>query len=78
MNRFRCILFATLVALSSSTLASGGIMQTPGKTDPPPPPSELASTTESTTDGRTLSTDEIQIVLQDATTMLLKILLTIY
>ena len=78
MNRLRCLLFATLVLISSSTLALAGIMQTPGKTDTPSPPPASVVTTESTTDGRIPPTDGIQIVLQDASEMLLKILLTFY
>jgi hypothetical protein len=78
MNRLRCFLFAAIVVISSATLALGGEMQTPGKSEPPSPP---ASTTESTTDGVTASTStaETQIAWQDLTTkVLLEILLTIY
>jgi hypothetical protein len=79
MNRLRSILFAAIVVIYSSTLALGGIMQTPGKSEPPPPPPASASATESTTDGRTLPTNEIQITWQDLTTeTLLEILLIIY
>ena len=78
MNTLRCLLFVALMVISSSTLALGGEMQTPGKSEPLPPPPASASIPESATDGRTMPTDESQIVLQDATTMLLKILLTIY
>jgi hypothetical protein len=78
MNRLRCILFAAIVLISSATLALGGEIQTPGKSEPPPPPP--ASTTESTTGGMIApSTDAMQIVWQDlATTMLRELLLTIY
>jgi len=78
MNRLRCLLFA-MVVISSSTLALGGEMQAPGKSEPPPPPS--TPTTQSTTDGATTptSTDKVPIASQDLTTeMLLEILLTIY
>ena len=80
MNKLRCFLFATIVMLSGATLALGGIMQTPGHSDPPPPPPASASTIQST-DGTTspTSTDEIQIAWQDlTTTTLLEILFTIY
>jgi len=81
MNRLRCLLFAAIVVLSSSTLAFGGNIQFPGCSEPPPPPPASASTTKSTTDGITqpTSADEIHIAWQDlATTMLREILLTIY
>lgn len=67
MNTLRCFLFATTLVISSSTLALGGDMQGPGKSDPPPPPPASALSTET------------QIAWQDLTTkMLLEILLTIY
>ena len=79
MNRIRCLLLGAMVVISSSTLALGGEMQGPGKSEPTPTPS-ASSSTQSATDDMTTSipTEEIQIVLQEATTMLLKILLTIY
>ncbi len=49
-------------------------MQTPGKTELPPPALAIESTTEQTTP----PTVEIQIVLQDATRVLLQLLLTTY
>ncbi len=80
MNRLRCFLFAAIVVISSSTLALGGVIQFPGKSDPPPPPPESASTTESATDGMTApSTEAIGIAWQDlATATLSDLLLTIY
>ena len=65
--------------ISSATLALGGDIQGPGKSDPTPTPTPTALTSASTIDGLTqpTSTDEIQIVWQDAA-MLLEILLTIY
>ncbi len=76
MNTLRCFLFA-IVVISSSTLALGGDMQAPGKSEPPPP----ASSTEPTTDRITASTstEEIQIAWQDLSILLLRdILLSIY
>ena len=80
MNRLRCVLFAAIVVLSSSTLALGGEIQTPGKSEPPPPPPASASTTDSTMDGMTApSTGLNQIAWQElATAMLRELLLTIY
>jgi len=79
MNKLRSILFGVIVAISSSTLASGGEIQFPGRTDPPPPPSTALP--EPTKDGtRTLTqADEIQIALQNLVTAVLnQTLLTIY
>jgi hypothetical protein len=80
MNRLRCLLFAATVVFSSSTLALGGDIHTPGYNAPPPPPPESALTTEPTMAGVTtpIPTEEIQIEFQDATKMLLELLLTIY
>jgi hypothetical protein len=80
MNRLRCLLFATMVVISSSTLAFGGEMQAPGKSEPSPPPPASGSATYSTTDGMTApSTAAIEIGWQDlVTTMLRELLLTIY
>lgn len=80
MNRLRCFLFAAIVVISSATLALGGEMQAPGISDPIPTPTPTALTTASTSDGLTqpTSTDDIQIVWQDATVMLVEILLTIF
>jgi len=79
MNRLRCFLCAAIVAISSATFALGGEMQVPGKSDPIPP-TPTALTTTSTSDGLTqpTSTEEIQIVWQDATAMLVEILLAIF
>ena len=79
MNTLRSILCAAIVVISSSTLALGGEMHTPGYSAPPPPPPASASTTQSTTDGETLPTNEIQITWHDLTTeTLIEILLIIY
>ena len=80
MNRLRCFLFAGIVVISSSILASGGEIQAPGKSDAAPTPTPTALTTASTSDGLTqpTSTEEIQIVWPDATTILVEILLTIF
>jgi hypothetical protein len=81
MNRLRCFLFAAIVVISSATLALGGEMQFPGKSDPPPPPPASASAIDPTTHGITMptSTEETQIAWQDlATAMLRELLFTIY
>jgi len=80
MNTLRCSLFAAIVVISSATLALGGDIQMPGKSDPIPTPTPTALTTASTGDGLTqpTSTEEVQIVWPDATTMLVEILLTIF
>ena len=78
MNAIRCFVLGAIVVISSSMLALGGEMQAPGKSDPTPAPT--GSTTAST-NGQTqpTSTEEIQIGWQDdATTMLVEILLTIF
>jgi hypothetical protein len=58
----------------------GGEIQTPVKSDPTPTPTPTALPTTPTNDGLTqaTSTGEIQIVWQDATTILVQILLTIF
>ena len=80
MNRLRCLLFAAIVAISSSVVASAGEMQMPGKSDPAPSPTPTALTTVSTSDGVTqpTSTEEVQTVWQDASTVLVEILLSIF
>lgn len=76
MNRLRCFLFAATVVISSATLALGGDMQMPGKSDPAPTPTALI--TMSTSDGLTQpASTEIQFAWQDATTIFLELLLTI-
>lgn len=79
MNRLRCFLFAAIVVISSSILAFGGEIQAPAKSDPIPTPTPNALIT-STIDGVTqpTSTEELQVVWPDATTMLVEILLTIF
>jgi hypothetical protein len=80
MNRLRCFLFATIVVISTSMLALGGDIQGPGKSATAPTPTPTALTTTSTSDGLTqpTSTEDVQLVWQDATTVLVEILLTIF
>ena len=80
MKRLRCFLLATIVVISTSMLAMAGEMQAPGKSDPAPTPTPATLTTTSTSDGlkQPTSTEEIQIVWQDATTLFVEILLTIF
>ena len=80
MNRLRCSLFVAIVAISSATLALGGEIQMPGKSDSAPTPTPTALTTASTRDGITqpTSTAEIQTVWLDSTAMFVEILLTIF
>ena len=79
MNRFRCFLFAGIVVLSTVTLALGGEIQGPGKSDPTPTPTPTALTTASTSDAiQPTSTEHDQIVWQDASTILVEILLRIF
>ena len=80
MARLRCLLFAAIVVISSTTLALGGEIQAPGKSDPAPTPTPTALTTASTSDGLTqpASTQEIRIAWPDSTTLLVKILFTIF
>jgi len=79
MKTMRCLFLGAIVVISSSTLALGGDMQVPGKSDPTPTPTPSALTTASTSDGLTqlTSTEETQIVWSD-TTILVEILLTIF
>jgi hypothetical protein len=80
MNRLRCSLFAAIVVISSATLALGGEIQMPGKSDPAPTPTPTALTTASTSEApaQPISTEEVQIVWQDASTVLVEILLSIF
>jgi hypothetical protein len=80
MNRLRCSLFAGILVISTSILALGGEIQGPGKSDPAPTPTPNALMTTSTSDGLTqpTSTEEVQTVWQDATTIFVEILLTIF
>ena len=79
MNRLRCMLFATIVVISSSMLALGGDIQGPGKSAATPTPTPTALTTTSSDDlTQPTSTEESQIVWQDATTILVQLLLTIF
>ena len=66
--------------LSCSMLALGGEMQVPGKSDPAPTPTPAALTSASTTDASTQpsSSEEPQIAWQDATTIFVEFLLTIF
>jgi hypothetical protein len=78
MNRLRCVLFATVV-ISSSTLALGGEIQFPGKSNPAPTPTPSALTTTTSHDlTQSTSTEEFHITWQDDTMMLLQLLLTIF
>jgi hypothetical protein len=80
MNTIRCFFLGAIVVISSSMLALGGEMQVPGKSDPAPTPTPAALTSASPTNAPTqpTSSEEIQIEWQDATTMLVEILLTIF
>jgi len=80
MNRLRCLLFAAIVVISSFVLALGGEMQMPGKSDPAPTPTPNALTTASTSEApaQPTSTEQIQIVWQDASIVLVEILLSIF
>ena len=79
MNRLRCFLLAAIVVVSSAPFGFAGVIQGPGKSDPTPTPTPTALTITSN-DGLTqpTSTDAIQIGWQDATTMFVEILLTIF
>lgn len=77
MNRLRCFFLATIVVIFSATFALAGEIQGPGKSDPTPTPTPTMLTNTSTSDGQP-STEEMQIEWQDATTMLVEILLTIF
>ena len=70
MKRLRCLLFAAIVVISSSMLVLGGDMQGPGKSDPAPTPTPSALTTP--------TSNEPGQMWQDATAMLMEILLTIF
>ena len=76
MNRLRSFLFAAIVVISGASFALGGDMQTPGIANPTPTPTPTASTSYELTQSK--STEEAQIVWQDATKLLLEILLTIF
>ena len=79
MNRLRCFFLATIVVISSATLALGGDIQAPGIAAPAPTPTNALMT--ASTDGLTqpASTEGIQISWQDeATAILVDILLTIF
>ena len=80
MNKLRCFLFAATVAISSATLALGGDIQLPGKSEPVPTPTPNALMTTSTSDDVTqlTATEEAQVVWPDAGTLLVEILLTIF
>jgi len=80
MNSLRCLLIGAIVLISSATLALGGEIQGPGKSDPVPTPTPNALMTMSTSDGVTqpTSTEETQVVWPDATTMFVEILLTLF
>ncbi len=75
MKTMRCLFLGAIVVISSSTLALGGDMQVPGKSDPTPTPTPSALTTDGLT--QLTSTEETQIVWSD-TTILVEILFTIF
>ena len=72
MNTIRSFFLATIVVIFSATFALAGEIQGPGKSDPTPTPTTSDGLTQPT------STEEMQIEWQDATTMLVEILLTIF
>ena len=80
MNKLRCFVFAATLVISGATFASGGEIQTPGKSDPAPTPTPNVLTTTSRSDGSTgpTSTEQEQIVWQDVPPLLVEILLTIF
>jgi len=80
MNGLRCFLLAAIMVISSSMLALGGEIQTPGKSDPTPTPTPTALTTAPTNGGLTqpTSAEEVQIVWQESTSFLVEILRTIF
>ena len=80
MNTIRCFFLGVIVVLSSSVLALGGEMQVPGKSAPAPTPTPAALTSAPIIVAPTqpTSAEEPQIAWQDATTMLVEILLTIF
>ena len=78
MKTLRCFFLGVILVISSA-FALGGEIQTPGKSDPAPTPTPTALTTASTSDAiQPTSNEGIQIGWQDATTMLVEILLTIF
>jgi hypothetical protein len=80
MNKLRCLLFAATVLISSATLALGGDIQGPGKSDPLPTRTPTALTTTSTGGDLTKPTwaEEIQDACQDTTATLVELLLIIF
>jgi hypothetical protein len=78
MNRLRCFLFAVIVVIAGATLALGGDIQGPGKSEPPLP--SPASATESATGGLTEPTSigGSQIAWLDLATTLIGELPTIF
>ena len=78
MNKLRCSLFAAILVISSATFALGGEIQGPGKSEPSPTPTALTTTSPSDALTQPASTEELQIVGPDATTMLVELLLTIF
>lgn len=78
--KLRCFVFAAILAFSSATAAVGGEIQFPGRSEPSPTPPPTALITPSTSGGPTqaMSTEELQIVWLDTTSMLVELLLTIF
>ena len=79
MNRFRGLLFTAIVLISNAIPALAGVIQGPGKSDLAPTPTPTVLRTASASDALTqsTSTEEVQIVWQDAM-MLMEILRTIF
>ena len=80
MNKLRCFLFAAIVVISTATLGLGGVIQGPGKSDPTPTPTPNALTTGSSdgVNAQPTSTEGVKIVWQDATAIMVEILLTVF
>ena len=73
------MLASAIVLISNLIPALAGVIQGPGKSDPAPTSTPTALTTAQTRDGLTqpTSTEEVQIVWQDAT-ILVEFLRTIF
>jgi hypothetical protein len=80
MNTIRSFFLAIIVMIFSATFTLAGEIQGPGKSDPTSNPTPTTLTNTSTSDGlrQPTSTEEMQIEWQNATTMLVEILLTIF
>jgi hypothetical protein len=78
MNTIRSFFLATIVMIFSATFAFAGEIQGPGKGDPTPTPNYVTNTPTSDGLRQPTSIEEMQIEWQNATTMLVEILLTIF